>query len=119
LVIVVKVFPFRGILYNNARGKIPKLEKVFTPPYDVISPAEQDAFYELHDFNFIRLILGKDFPGDGEYNNKYIRAAAFLDGWLRHKILVQDDKPAFYVYEQRFYWPAPPGGAGPRQGFSA
>ncbi|MDD5382553.1 MAG: DUF1015 domain-containing protein [Candidatus Margulisbacteria bacterium] len=97
---MVKVFPFEGILYN--KEKLKNLSKVFTPPYDVISPQEQDGFYDIHDFNFIRLILGKEFSGDGEYNNKYIRSAAFLDGWLRHKLLVKDQKPAFYLYEQRF-----------------
>ncbi len=96
---MVKLFPFEGILYNQ---KIKKAAKLFTPPYDVISPEEQDAFYDLHDFNFIRLILGKEFSTDGKYNNRYIRAAAFLDGWLRHGILEQDDKPALYVYEQSF-----------------
>jgi uncharacterized protein (DUF1015 family) len=97
---VVKVFPFQGILYN--KDKLKNLSKLFTPPYDVISQQDQDYFYDLHDFNFIRLILGKEFSGDGEYNNKYVRAAAFLDGWLRHNLLVKDDKPAFYAYEQRF-----------------
>lgn len=97
---MVKVFPFQGILYN--KEKLKKFDALLTPPYDVISPEEQDRFYDLHDFNYIRLILGKDFPGDGEYNNKYVRAGAFLDGWLRHKILVKDSKPAFYAYEQRF-----------------
>jgi uncharacterized protein (DUF1015 family) len=97
---VVKVFPFEGILYNKKILK--KIDKVFTPPYDVISAEEQDYFYNLHDFNFIRLNLGKEFSTDGEYNNKYIRSAAFFDGWLRHKVLIQDEKPVFYVYEQRF-----------------
>jgi uncharacterized protein (DUF1015 family) len=97
---VVKIFPFQGILYNEDRLK--NFSKVFTPPYDVISTEEQDYFYNVHDFNFVRLILGKEFPGDGEYNNKYVRAAAFMDGWLRHKILQRDEKPAFYIYEQKF-----------------
>jgi uncharacterized protein (DUF1015 family) len=97
---VVKVFPFQGIVYNKEVVK--KADKVFTPPYDVISPEEQDRFYDLHDFNFIRLNLGKEFPGDGEYNNKYIRTTAFLDGWLRHRVLIQDEKPSFYAYEQSF-----------------
>ncbi|MFH1577292.1 MAG: DUF1015 domain-containing protein, partial [Candidatus Margulisiibacteriota bacterium] len=79
-----------------------KVDKVFTPPYDVISPEDQAYFYKVHDFNFIRLILGQEFASDSEYNNKYVRSAAFLDGWLRHEILIKDEKPAFYVYEQRF-----------------
>jgi len=95
---MVRVFPFRGITYN--KGKIKHPSKVMSPPYDVISPEEQEALYGLNDFNVIRLILGKEFPGDGAYNNRYMRAAAFLDGWLRHKILLRDEKPAFYAYEQ-------------------
>ena len=98
--IVVRVFPFQGILYN--KDNVKKISKVFCPPYDIIGPEEQDFLYNLHDFNYIRIVLGKEFPGDGEYNNKYIRSAAFLDGWLRHKVLVQDEKAVFYVYEQRF-----------------
>ncbi|MBN2058112.1 MAG: DUF1015 domain-containing protein [Candidatus Saganbacteria bacterium] len=97
---MVKIFPFSGITYNKKR--LNKPDKVFTPPYDVISEQEQKEFYDQHDFNFIRLNLGMEFPGDGEYNNKYIRSAAFLDGWLRHEILVREDKPAYYVYEQKF-----------------
>ncbi len=97
---MVRVFPFCGLLYN--KDKVKKVEKVFTPPYDVISEEEQEAFYAQHDFNIIRLILGKEFHTDGEYNNKYIRATASLEGWLRHEVLVQDKKPAFYIYEQRF-----------------
>lgn len=97
---MVRVFPFRGIIYN--KKKLKNLSKVMSPPYDVISPEEQDELYRLNNFNFIRLILGKEFPGDNEYNNRYVRAAAFLDGWSRHKIFLQDDKPAFYAYEQKF-----------------
>jgi uncharacterized protein (DUF1015 family) len=97
---MVRIFPFRGIIYN--KKKLKPLAKVMSPPYDVISPEEQDELYRLNNFNFIRLILGKEFPGDNEYNNRYVRAAAFLNGWLRHKIFLQDDKPAFYVYEQKF-----------------
>ncbi|MCU0640852.1 MAG: DUF1015 domain-containing protein [Candidatus Margulisbacteria bacterium] len=97
---MVRVFPFRGIIYN--KKKLRQLSQVMSPPYDVISPAEQEELYEQNNFNFIRLILGKEFAGDNEYNNRYVRAAAFLDGWLRHKIFLQDDKPAFYAYEQKF-----------------
>lgn len=97
---MVKVFPFEGIIYN--KDKVKKPAAVFAPPYDVISPAEQAELYEANDFNVIRLILGKDFPGDGEYNNRYVRAAAFFNGWLRHKILLKDDKPALYLYQHTF-----------------
>jgi len=96
---MVRVFPFQGIIYNKEKVKNPS--KVMSPPYDVISPEEQEGLYALNDFNIIRLILGKEFPGDGEYNNCYVRAAAFLNGWLRHRIFLHDEKPAFYIYEQK------------------
>jgi uncharacterized protein (DUF1015 family) len=97
---MVKVFPFRGVFYN--KKKLKNLSKVMSPPYDIISPEAQEELYGLNDFNFVRIILGKEFPGDNEYNNRYVRAGAFLNGWLRHKILLTDDKPSIYVYEQIF-----------------
>lgn len=97
---MARVFPFKGIVYNKEKNK--NLSKVVAPPYDVISREEQEALYALSDFNVIRLILGKDFPGDGEYNNRYVRASAFLEGWLRHRIMLKIEKPGFYAYEQRF-----------------
>jgi len=97
---MAKIYPFKGILYN--KKKIKNLSKVMSPPYDVVSQELQEEYYNLSGFNVIKLILGKEFPGDTQYNNKYVRAAASFEGWLRHSILVQDAKPAIYVYEQKF-----------------
>ncbi|OGC16124.1 hypothetical protein A3J90_03405 [candidate division WOR-1 bacterium RIFOXYC2_FULL_37_10] len=97
---MVNIFPFRGVVYN--KKKVKKLSKVISPPYDVISSEEQDDLYNLSDFNVIHLIFGKEFPGDNEYNNKYVRAASTFEGWLRHEILVIEEKPYMYVYEQQF-----------------
>ncbi|HTY13720.1 MAG TPA: DUF1015 domain-containing protein [Candidatus Omnitrophota bacterium] len=97
---MAKIYPFKGILYN--KKKVKKLNAVMSPPYDVISPEQQDNYYQISDYNMIKLILGKEFPGDTQYNNKYVRAAATFDGWMRHDILVRDPKPAIYVYEQKF-----------------
>jgi len=97
---MVNVFPFQGIVYN--KKKVKKPAKVMTPPYDVISSDEQDEYYEQSNFNIIRLILGKEFKEDSQYNNKYLRSAAFLKGWVHHNILSQDEKPGIYFYEQRF-----------------
>lgn len=97
---MAKVFPFRGIFYNKKRIK--NLSKVMSPPYDVISIEERDRFYDLHHFNVIRLILGKEFPGDNETNNKYLRAEKFFDGWLRHGVFLHDPEPYIYIYEQKY-----------------
>ncbi|KAF0134520.1 MAG: hypothetical protein FD145_538 [Candidatus Saganbacteria bacterium] len=97
---MAKIFPFKGIYYN--KKKIKKPENVMSPPYDVISPEEQEELYKKSDFNFVKLILGKEFSGDTQYNNKYIRSAATFEGWLRHEIMIHDAKPGMYAYEQRF-----------------
>jgi uncharacterized protein (DUF1015 family) len=58
------VRPFKGIVYNQAT--ITDMAQVVTPPYDVISPEEEDRFFERHANNMVRLILGKPREGDGE-----------------------------------------------------
>ncbi len=98
---MVEILPFRGIRYNEGKGDA--LEKVTAPPYDVISPQDRDRFYERSDYNVIRLILGKEFPGDDERNNKYSRAADFFQEWLRKGVLKEDGEPAIYVYEQEYF----------------
>jgi uncharacterized protein (DUF1015 family) len=97
---LVKIFPFKGILYNKKLIKNP--DKVMAPPYDVISPEGQERFYARHPYNVIRLILGKDFPDDNESNNKYLRAEKFFTSWTKHGLLVEDQVPAIYVYEQTY-----------------
>ncbi|MFC1559952.1 DUF1015 domain-containing protein [Candidatus Margulisiibacteriota bacterium] len=97
---MTKIFPFKGVTYN--KKLVGNLAKVTTPPYDVISTEGQDAFYNTHPYNIIRLILGKNYPGDTDLNNKYTRASAFFKAWLNNNILSKDEEPAIYVYEQKF-----------------
>lgn len=97
---MARIVPFRGILYDS--DKIPNLRDVITPPYDVISAGEQEAYYQRHPQNIIRLILGKAYPQDTEYNNRYTRAAKFFRSWQEQGIFVQDAVPAFYATEIDF-----------------
>ncbi|NPV53875.1 MAG: DUF1015 domain-containing protein [Firmicutes bacterium] len=110
---MAEIVPFRGIFYNLDR--IGDAEKVVTPPYDVISAEEQEMYYGRSDYNIIRLILGKEFEGDNEVNNRYTRAAAFYNGWRDEGILVEDSSPALYVYEQDYIINT---GIGPSTGMS-
>lgn len=97
---MLEIRPFPGIVYNS--GKIDDLAKVTTPPYDVISPEEQDFYYSLDPYNIIRIILGKGFPGDNHKENKYSRAAKFFRDWLKVGILKKEKDPAIYVYDQEY-----------------
>ncbi|MCK5345885.1 MAG: DUF1015 domain-containing protein, partial [Candidatus Heimdallarchaeota archaeon] len=97
---MVDIKPFKGILYNKKR--IPEFSEVTAPPYDVISPAEQEALYNQDDSNVIRLILGKDLKGDDEHNNRYTRAASTFNQWLQDGILSEDFVPSIYIYQQEY-----------------
>ncbi|MBW1740264.1 MAG: DUF1015 domain-containing protein [Deltaproteobacteria bacterium] len=94
---MARIIPFRGILYDPK--KTPDLKAVITPPYDVISETEQEAYYKKHPQNMIRLVLGKVYPEDNDHNNRYTRAAQFFRSWLDQGILRQDTTPAFYLTE--------------------
>ncbi len=97
---MAEILPFKGLRYNPE--KIKDISKVITPPYDVISEKERDDYYQLHLENIIRLILGKDIPGDDQSNNKYTRSAEFFDTWRKEEILTQEKEPAIYIYAQEF-----------------
>lgn len=97
---MVDVVPFRGLLFNQ--GKTGSLANVTAPPYDVIAPGEQEALYQKSPYNVVRLILGKEFPSDGETDNRYTRSARAFREWTEAGILVRDPKPVFYVYSQEY-----------------
>ncbi|MGC8810204.1 MAG: DUF1015 domain-containing protein [bacterium] len=97
------VVPLRGIFYN--RDKIKNLSLVVAPPYDVISPQEQELLYARHPQNIIRLILNKETPADQEQDNRYTRAAAFYRSWLKEGILIRSPQPQFYFLRQEFALP--------------
>ena len=87
--------------YNGTCAQ--ELEKLITPPYDIISPAEQEQFYNLNPFNMIRLVLGKELSDDTDNNNRYTRAASTLEEWMSQGVLVRDELPALTVYQMEFH----------------
>ena len=97
---MAKIEPFQSVYYNSA--VVEDISKVVCPPYDIIGADEQEAFYQKNPYNIIRLILGKDFSGDTADENKYTRAAGYLEDWLRRSIFIQDPESVLYVYEQIF-----------------
>lgn len=91
--------PFSARRYNLEH--VGSLSDVVAPPYDVIDPTLQDALYKRHPANVIRVILNRAEPGD-EGDEKYERAAKFVDQWLQEGVLMQEETPAYYVYHQEF-----------------
>src|SRR5579871_1449235 len=111
------ILPFRALCYNLDRISP---GEVLTQPYDKITPAMQERYYQLSPFNLVRVILGKTEAGDNDEQNVYSRAAASLEQWQAEGVLVQDAEPSIYVYSQTFKVPGDPAGAeAARRGFIA
>jgi uncharacterized protein (DUF1015 family) len=98
-----EVLPFRGVRYAASRA--PALSRLVAPPYDAISPALRDELAARSPHNVVHLILGKDEPGDGVQDNKYLRMARSFAAWLEDGTLRQDPEPAVYPLEQSFTGP--------------
>jgi len=94
---MVKVSAFKGITYNNE--KIKDLDLVMSPPYDIISPKQQDQLYKNSPYNFVRLILGKQYSDDTDENNRYTRAKKDFEQWQKDHILIPTDHEAIYPYK--------------------
>ena len=54
---MAKLSPFKALRYNPA--KVRDLGVAVAPPYDIISPKEQEFYYDLNPYNVIRLDFGK------------------------------------------------------------
>lgn len=97
---MAEVRPFRGTRYNPEA--IGDLSLVVAPPYDVISDAGRDAYYNKHPYNVIRLIMNRPKKTDSDPEQPYRRVAEFIDRWTAQRILIQDPAPGIYLYRQRY-----------------
>ncbi len=96
---MAEVIPFRGICYDPQKVEA---AGVMAPPYDVIPPAAKQALFAKSPYNIAHIDAGQDLPGDNEAVNKYTRAAALIDEWLKEGILKEAPYPCLYAYEVRY-----------------
>ncbi len=99
---MARIYPFRALRYDTSRVK---MEDVVTQPYDKITPAMQERYYEASPYNLVRVILGKQFPTDTDEENCYTRAAETLRAWRKDRILAEESEPALYGYSQTYTVP--------------
>ena len=92
--VMATVKPFRGMRYNTEKAG--KLSELCCPPYDIISEKERLSYIAANEYNVIRLELPKD--GDDVYHS----AGDILDKWRAEGVLIHEDKPAVYIYEEEF-----------------
>jgi uncharacterized protein (DUF1015 family) len=96
------IFPFRAWRYDPERVPV---QQAVTQPYDKITPAMQERYYQASPYNLVRIILGKSLPADGDTENVYIRAAASFQNWRQTGVLRRDPEPSLYLYSQIFQLP--------------
>jgi len=96
---MVDFSPLKAWRYNPEKVR---QGDVLAPPYDVINDSKQQTLYERSPFNCIRLILNKQSPDDSAQDNRYSRARGHFKAWQNEKVLIQEERPAFYVYRQTF-----------------
>ncbi|HSS10920.1 MAG TPA: DUF1015 family protein, partial [Acidimicrobiales bacterium] len=87
--------PFAGLRY--ARDRV-RLDDVVAPPYDVISPEEQEALERRSQYNSVRVELPRDEPGV----DRYRVAARLLAQWRAEGVLISDAEPLLYRYRMTF-----------------
>lgn len=85
-----RVFPFEALVYDIE--VVGSLDRVTTPPYDVISEARRED-YRSEPLSIVQIDLGS---GDGE--GRYLRAEELLRTWVDEGVLVQTPS-AFHAYE--------------------
>jgi uncharacterized protein (DUF1015 family) len=113
------ISPFRAWRYDPESVQV---QQVVTQPYDKITPAMQERYYQASPYNLVRIILGKRLPGDGDTENVYTRAAASFQNWRQTGVLRRDPEPSIYRYSQTFKVPGGVTGAeapAERRGFIA
>jgi uncharacterized protein (DUF1015 family) len=96
----VRIRAFRGYRYGSGVDR--DLSKIVAPPYDQISPPMQERLYAMSQANIVRVSYPADAPGPGETADKYERARATLDAWLRDGVWAREEIPAIYPYTQTY-----------------
>ena len=89
---MAEIKAFKGMRYSGDAGAICQL---CCPPYDIISDTQRQEFLDTNPNNIIRLELPK---GDEPYKT----ASEILKMWQDKGVLVKEDKPAIYIYEEEF-----------------
>ena len=97
---MAEIRPFRGVHYNQEL--LNHWTDVICPVYDIIGHQQQTELYLRSEHNFVRLEFGRELPQDTASANKYTRAAATLEQWLKQGVMTTDKSPAIYLHDHYF-----------------
>jgi uncharacterized protein (DUF1015 family) len=96
----MEIRPFKAFRFNEA--VVGNVCRCIAPPYDIIDSTQQNRLYKKSKYNIVRITKGKPTPSDNSNSNPYIRAAQYLNKWLKEGALKQDSADSIYAYVQDF-----------------
>ena len=96
----MEIKTFKAFRFDS--GTVGDVGSCIAPPYDCLSPAQQEQLYKKNEYNIVRIIKGKTTSSDNPDNNQYTRAADYFNSWLKKGVLKQDLAEAIYAYVQDF-----------------
>jgi uncharacterized protein (DUF1015 family) len=110
------VKPLKALHYDL--GKVGGLDRVASPPYDVIDAAERMRLLDRSPYNAVAIDLPKPFdpedPASRPVGDPYEDAARRIDAWRAEGVLVADSDDAVWALAQDYT--APDGTAHTRHG---
>ncbi|MDR2422395.1 MAG: DUF1015 domain-containing protein, partial [Deltaproteobacteria bacterium] len=93
---MVKIAPFRGLVYNAE--EIASAGGLLTsPPYDVLTQAQREEYHASHPHNFLHVDLGEVLPDDPDPLAWHDRAAKIFQEWIATGVLVRREQAAIYI----------------------
>ena len=97
---MVDIRPFRGLRYNL--DQVGGLDSVICPPYDIISPSDEQTLLRRSEYGAVRLELREKQPGDPRDPSRYDQVADSFRSWLDSGVLLPEQSPAMYLVEEEF-----------------
>lgn len=95
----MEIRPFRGWHYAQT-----DISSLIAPPYDVLSLQDKQRLLAASQNNIVAVDLPHVPPKDVGPQEEYRLAAELLEKWKSGGVLVQEECPAVYAYEQTFRW---------------
>ena len=95
------VTPFAAIRFDHMHSGGDLSDRI-APPYDVLDQDDKNALLARSDRNIVAIDLPHVPPKTAGPAEAYRQSGDTLDAWLADGILIREDKPALYLYHQRF-----------------
>lgn len=95
---MARIEPFKGL-----RPRKDIVDKVASPPYDVLNSQEAREFAKGNDFSFLHIVKPEIdlLEGTDLYSDRvYAKAKENFERFQKERILIKDDKKNFYIYKQ-------------------